>query len=158
MFQNLGILNACWRKMFSLWSEAKIGSEPFKAIEAVLKLSSKSDSFVIEEPISKQDFSNDYKKLSSNGASYEQSVKRIDKDINDELKKITELENEENEILESKWDWNRKQTRVTASFCTIKLEEAKISLLLSKIMRGRREKKILSLKILKLKLIWMKRK
>ena len=78
--------------------EAKIGSAPYEAIEALLKSSSKSDSFIIEEAISKQDFSNDYKKLSSNGSSYEQSIKRIDKDINDELEKITELEIEETEI------------------------------------------------------------
>lgn len=78
--------------------EALKGSAPYEAIQALLKSSSKSDKFLIEEAISKQDFSNDFKKLSSNGSSYEQSIKRIDKDINDELKKIHELENEENEI------------------------------------------------------------
>ena len=120
--------------------EAKIGSEPFKAIEAVLKSSSKSDSFIIEEPISKQDFSNDYKKLSSNGASFEQSVKRIDKDINDELKKITELENEETEI-RKELDEIESKLGLLLHSGTIKLEEAEdISLAFKNHERKKREK------------------
>lgn len=120
--------------------EAKIGSAPYEAIEALLKSSSKSDNYIIEEALSKQDFSNDFKKLSSNGSSYEQSVKRIDKDINEELKKITELEYEENEI-RKELDEIESKLGLLLHSGTIKLEETEdISLAFKNHERKKREK------------------
>ncbi len=120
--------------------EAKIGSAPYEAIEALLKSSSKSDNSIIEEPISKQDFSNDFKKLSSNGSSYEQFIKRIDKDINDELKKITEFENEEEEI-RKELDEIESKLGLLLHTGTIKLEETEdISLAFRNHERKKREK------------------
>jgi DNA sulfur modification protein DndD len=120
--------------------EAKIGSAPYEAIEALLKSSSKSDNSIIEEPISKQDFSNDYKKLSSNGSSYEQFIKRIDKDINDELKKITEFENEEEDI-RKELDEIESKLGLLLHTGTIKLEETEdISLAFRNHERKKREK------------------
>jgi DNA sulfur modification protein DndD len=71
--------------------EAKKGSDAWKKIKQLIERPDKKLKSLDDEPITKQNFADDFKKLYHNGLALTPRIKEIDSDINETLKKISDI-------------------------------------------------------------------